>query len=82
MRIWYGEDYGGAPGNQCVMQHPRTGFIYVGNNLGVLEFDGARWRLIRTPIGSVVRTLALDGRGVRLERSSRPALARSPSPAT
>ena len=63
MRVWTSEDYAGPPGNRCVIQNPRTGFIYVGNNGGVLEFDGVRWRLIKVPGRAAVRTLAVDGSG-------------------
>jgi hypothetical protein len=65
LRTWAAEDYGAPPGNQCVLQHPGNGFIYVGNNAGVLEFDGSRWRLIRIapPLRPTVRALVVDGRG-------------------
>lgn len=62
LRVWQPEDYGGSPGNRGILQHPRHGFIYVANGSGVLEFDGARWRLLRVP-GGGVQSLALDGRG-------------------
>lgn len=39
------------------------GMLYVGNNDGVLEYDGREWRLIRTANRSVVRGLAVDERG-------------------
>jgi signal transduction histidine kinase len=40
------------------------GVLFAGNNSGVLEFDGVRWRLIPTASGGVVRSLAVgpDGR--------------------
>src|SRR6185503_17077634 len=41
----------------------RRGLIYVGNGDGVLEFDGVRWRLIRTTSGTVVLSLAVDPGG-------------------
>src|SRR5262245_39841696 len=49
MQVWQAEDYGAAPINWRVLQHPTTGLIYVGNNFGVLEFDGAIWRTITMP---------------------------------
>lgn len=63
MRTWLADDYGAHPENSCVLQHPRTGLIYVGNVRGVLEFDGVRWRLIPAPEGAPVRSLCVDGRG-------------------
>ncbi|MBV8063421.1 MAG: diguanylate cyclase, partial [Nevskia sp.] len=40
-----------------------TGVIYVAGNDGVLDFDGARWKLIRLPNGDIARSLACDGHG-------------------
>ncbi|MCP5111261.1 MAG: hypothetical protein GY953_10535, partial [bacterium] len=39
------EEYGGHAQNWAVVQDGR-GFIYAGNNHGVLEYDGVSWRLI------------------------------------
>ncbi len=36
VRTWLAEDYGAHPVNHCLLQHPRTGLIYAGNNQGVL----------------------------------------------
>ncbi|MCX6954146.1 MAG: hypothetical protein NTV51_18510, partial [Verrucomicrobia bacterium] len=63
LRTWSAEDYGAAPGNRCIAQHPLSGFIYIGNNTGVLEYDGVRWQLIRVPGRPTVRTLAIDSLG-------------------
>jgi hypothetical protein len=63
VRTWLADDYVASPENFCVLQHPRTGLIYVGNAGGVLEFDGVRWRLIPAPGGGPVRSLCVDGRG-------------------
>ncbi|NNE77912.1 MAG: hypothetical protein HKN31_12675, partial [Pricia sp.] len=38
----------------------RNGFIYTGNGEGVLEFDGASWRLISSPGLNAVRTVVVD----------------------
>jgi hypothetical protein len=59
---WEADDFGASPLNNLVVQHPQTGFMYVGNNLGVLEFDGAAWRLIRSPNGGVVPIVVVDAR--------------------
>ncbi|MEY2880208.1 MAG: hypothetical protein RLZZ15_2588, partial [Verrucomicrobiota bacterium] len=63
VRTWLAEDYGAHPVNSSLLQHPRTGLIYVGNTSGILEFDGERWRLIRTPAGAGATSLRLDDRG-------------------
>ncbi len=39
------------------------GVIYVGNNAGVLEFDGTSWRLIETAQSNIARSLAIDSLG-------------------
>lgn len=56
------KEYGAESQNWAVVQDLR-GLIYVGNNLGVLEYDGSRWRLIQTPRRTTVRSLALDAEG-------------------
>lgn len=63
VKSWSARDCGGGPINLGVVQHPVTGFIYVGNGRGVLEFDGVRWRLITLPARGPGRTLAVDGDG-------------------
>ena len=37
--------------------------MYVGNNIGALQYDGASWRLIDTASNSVVRSIARDAHG-------------------
>jgi hypothetical protein len=64
MQVWHAEDYDASPINWRVIQHPTSGFVYVGNNFGVLEFDGATWRLIPTPREAAARALAIDRDGV------------------
>jgi hypothetical protein len=64
MHVWDPESYGAQMENYCVVQDPRTGLMYVGNGGGVLEFDGARWRLITPPDGDrEVTSLCVDRRG-------------------
>lgn len=57
VRLFSRFDYKAASGNWALAEGP-AGIIWVGNNLGVLEFDGADWRLIQLPNGSAVRSLA------------------------
>lgn len=60
LRAWTAEEYGASPVNWHVTQHPDTGFIYAANNYGVLEYDGASWRLIPTPEDGRTTTLVID----------------------
>ncbi len=55
------KDYDEQPQNWCILQDTR-GIIYVGNNGGVLEFDGVSWRLLPIP-NQTVRSMAVDNRG-------------------
>jgi signal transduction histidine kinase len=52
-------EYGQDPQNWAITQDKR-GLLYVGNNDGILEYDGERWRLIPTSPGTFVRSLASD----------------------
>ncbi|WP_306591919.1 ATP-binding protein [Geothrix sp. 21YS21S-4] len=54
--------YGADAQNWAILQDPR-GVVYAGNNRGVLEYDGARWRLIPTLRKTVVRSLGMDSTG-------------------
>jgi hypothetical protein len=63
VRTWLADDYGANPENTCILQHPQTGLIYVGNRSGLLEFDGVRWRLIATPTGELTSSLRVDRLG-------------------
>jgi signal transduction histidine kinase/DNA-binding response OmpR family regulator len=62
IRRYTPREYGAGEQNWAFAQDDR-GVIYVGNNLGVLEYDGASWRLVRVPNQSVVRSLAKDDHG-------------------
>lgn len=56
-------DYQAGTQNWDILEDPR-GILYFGNNKGLLEFDGVRWRLLSTPNRTIVRSmrLAADGR--------------------
>ncbi len=54
--------YGAQNQNWSLTQGP-SGWVYAGNNSGVLAFDGARWRLYPLPEGQTVRTVAADTGG-------------------
>lgn len=63
LQLWRVEDLGVGPGNTAIALHPGTGYAYVGNSQGVLEFDGARWQVAPLPHGGAVLALAIDGQG-------------------
>ena len=56
-------DYGGQNQNWALAQSAALGWIYVGNNGGLLEFDGARWRQFAMPEKQTVRAVALGRNG-------------------
>ncbi|MCF0072895.1 ATP-binding protein [Dyadobacter sp. CY261] len=56
------DDYKAAMQNWALVQSD-NGIIYTANNFGVLEFDGSRWKLIKTTEGNPVRSLAKDASG-------------------
>ena len=62
IRKYMPQEYGAQEQNWAVAQDDR-GIIYVGNNVGILEYDGASWRMIRMPNQTVVRSLAKDDHG-------------------
>ncbi len=57
------ENYDANLQNWVVIQD-RRGILYFGNTSGILEYDGHRFELIRTPIEGVVRALALGYDGI------------------
>ncbi|MBI3131484.1 MAG: response regulator [Acidobacteria bacterium] len=57
VRTFTPRNYAAGPQNWATVQDAR-GVIYVGNNDGVLEFDGVRWRLI--PVANKTDVLSLD----------------------
>lgn len=53
-------DYEGGLQNWAIEQG-QNGEIYIGNNMGVLCFDGYNWNLTRMPGNAIVRSLLVDG---------------------
>ncbi|RRA99037.1 triple tyrosine motif-containing protein [Larkinella rosea] len=49
--------------NWSICQDHSTGFLYVGNSKGLLEFDGTRWQTYRLPKRQIVRSVAIDQQG-------------------
>ncbi len=62
MRVYADKEYKSSKRNYAIASDNR-GLIYVGNENGILEFDGSRWRNISVPVGAVVRALAADKNG-------------------
>ncbi len=54
--------YKSAPQNWAIQQDKR-GVIYIGNNEGILEYDGVSWRLIKVTNKTNVRSLCIDSKG-------------------
>ena len=48
--------------NRSVIEDKR-GIVYIGNNNGVLEYDGVTWRLIKLPDSKQVYSLGIDTSG-------------------
>ena len=49
-------DYNATPNNYTITQL-KNGLVYVANKDGILEYDGAEWRIIPTAPGSFVRSV-------------------------
>jgi signal transduction histidine kinase len=62
LRSYSPKEYRAQDQNWAVVQDPR-GVIYVGNNDGVLLYDGVHWKTIRVANGSAVRSLDVDAAG-------------------
>jgi signal transduction histidine kinase len=53
------EEYGGHSQNWALTED-NNGLLYVGNNNGLLEYDGVEWRVIEVAGGQVALSLALS----------------------
>lgn len=49
----------GAANKNWAVDEDERGFVYFGNDQGLLEFDGVRWHLHQQPGASVVRSVAV-----------------------
>ncbi len=58
------QQYGAQRQNWSISQDSKTGFVYVGNSQGLLEYDGAIWRLWQLPQKQIIRSVHVgrDGR--------------------
>jgi len=62
MRVYADKEYKSSKRNYAIASDSR-GLIYIGNENGILEFDGTRWRNITVPASAVVRALQADKNG-------------------
>src|SRR5205823_2568952 len=63
LRDYTPREYRAQSQNWSVTQDQRV-VIYIGNNDGVLIYDGVRWHTIRVANGSAVHSLDVDSNGV------------------
>ena len=56
INIFTTEGYGAENQNWAISQSD-NGFMYVANNLGLLEFNGASWQLYETPNNTIIRSV-------------------------
>ncbi|NIJ52936.1 hybrid sensor histidine kinase/response regulator [Dyadobacter arcticus] len=56
------KQYNGHPENWAIVQDKR-GVLYIGNQSGVLEYDGSNWKLIEVP-GTAVKAIGVGKDGV------------------
>ncbi|MFI5164166.1 MAG: two-component regulator propeller domain-containing protein, partial [Bacteroidia bacterium] len=54
--------YHALPQNWAITQDKR-GVMYFGNNVGILEYDGVSWRMIKVSNETNIRSLAIDDKG-------------------
>ncbi|MEW4922321.1 LuxR C-terminal-related transcriptional regulator [Algibacter sp. 2305UL17-15] len=56
INIFYSNDYGGESQNWSVSQSEKRN-IYVANNKGLLEYNGAKWNLYESPNQTIIRSV-------------------------
>ncbi|WP_242092443.1 triple tyrosine motif-containing protein [Aestuariivivens sediminicola] len=56
IQVYTSKDYAGETQNWSISQDIRN-YIYVANNKGLLEFNGAEWRLYESPNKSILRSV-------------------------
>ncbi|MEM9984386.1 MAG: hypothetical protein AAF804_04760, partial [Bacteroidota bacterium] len=62
IRNYLPREFKASSANYVAVQDQR-GVMYFGNYWGILEYDGANWRLIPTPNHATVRSLVVDSTG-------------------
>ena len=56
IQIFTPQDYGAEDQNWAITQ-AENNFIYVANNAGLLEYNGASWRLYNSPNKDILRSV-------------------------
>ena len=56
INLYYPNDYGGESQNWAISQSNEKN-IYVANNRGILEFNGARWNFYKSPNETITRSV-------------------------
>ena len=56
VKVYTSKDYGAESQNWSIAQS-KNNFIYVANNQGLLEFNGAKWNLYPSPNETIVRSV-------------------------
>ncbi|NMH89680.1 triple tyrosine motif-containing protein [Flavivirga algicola] len=56
IEIFSSKDYGAETQNWCISQSEEN-YIYVANNKGLLEFNGANWQLYLSPNETIIRSV-------------------------
>src|SRR5215218_6648533 len=59
---YFAKVYQAAAQNWAIIQDDR-GVMYFGNNTGLLEYDGVKWRTLTQSANSIVRSLGKDQNG-------------------
>lgn len=52
-------EYNGGNQNWDIT-HDNKGNVFIANNNGLLTFDGAKWRLLKFPMNTIIRSVAYD----------------------
>jgi len=60
---FYKHQYNASNRNWCI-DHGKDGFVYMGNDLGLLSFDGVSWTLNELPAHSKVRSVCVGSNGL------------------
>lgn len=60
---FYKHQYNASNRNWCI-DHGKDGYIYIGNDLGLLSFDGVKWTLNELPTRSKVRSVCVSSDGL------------------
>ncbi|MCG8578989.1 MAG: hypothetical protein MI866_03690, partial [Bacteroidales bacterium] len=66
---FYKHQYNASNRNWCI-DHGKDGYVYVGNDMGLLSFDGLNWTLNELPARSKVRSVCISSNGLIYTGSS------------